>query len=168
MSNILPLPERQAAWDAARARVLFLTGLALLAGALLAILALLPSAAVARNALMQAVQDVSAQQPRSEDGQALVESQALIVQMQSLLGTSTPIALIADVLAKRPPKTTVTHITYTPGTLVVSGAAARRDDVNAFRAAVAADTRFSSVTVPINALVGVEDGAFTMTISGAF
>ena len=131
-------------------------------------LALVPSAVVARSALMQAAQEAAAPGSRSEDGQALVEAQALLYQMNTLLGTSTPVALIADVLAKRPPKTTVNHVTYTPGTLVFSGAAERRDDVNAFRATVAADARFSGVAVPINALVGVEDGAFTMTLTGSF
>lgn len=148
--------------------MLFLVGLILLVSACLVMLALVPSAVVVRSAFIRSAQEAVTPNSRSEDSRALVEAQALIGQMNVLLGTSTPVSLIADILAKRPPKTTVNHITYTPGTLVFSGAAEHRDNVNVFRTTVAADARFVGVTVPINALVGVEDGAFTMTVTGSF
>jgi hypothetical protein len=126
---------------------------------------------VVHGALTQETRDAAAATNRAEDTQALVEAQALLVQLVGLRSTSTPAGAIVDVLAKRPRGTTISHITFTAGTfptLSFVGNALKGDDINAFRSEVSKDSRFSSVEVPISALVGAGDGDFTMTIAGAF
>ncbi|MEN9413469.1 MAG: hypothetical protein RLZZ342_556 [Candidatus Parcubacteria bacterium] len=171
MSNLLPIQERRGAWSAVRARGLLAFGIFLILSALCGALALAPSVAVVHGALAQETRDAAAAPNRAEDTQALIEAQALLVQLAGVQSTSTPASTIVDVLAKRSPGMTISHITFTAGTfptLSFVGSALKGDDINTFRAAVSKDSRFSNVAVPISALVGAGDGDFTMTINGAF
>jgi hypothetical protein len=99
------------------------------------------------------------------------DAQALVVQLGAVAATSSPARTVADVVAKRPKGVTLSRIVYTagtPATLELTGAATQREQVSAYRALLASDSRFASVNVPINALLGADNGNFTITISGRF
>lgn len=54
------------------------------------------------------------------------------------------------------------------GQITITGLSDAREPVNDFRAVLVAEGFFSSVSVPVAALVGALDGRFTMTLSGDF
>ena len=65
----------------------------------------------------------------------------------------------------------VDQITYTagsPSSLMLVGSADTTGGISAYRAALAADAAFASVSVPVGALVGTEGGRFSVTLSGTF
>jgi hypothetical protein len=99
------------------------------------------------------------------------DAQALVVQLGAVAATSSPARTVADVVAKRPKGVTLSRIVYTagtPATLELTGAATQREQVSAYRALLASDSRFASVSVPINALLGADNGNFTITMTGRF
>ena len=55
-----------------------------------------------------------------------------------------------------------------PSTIVVEGLSQSREAINEYRAELSNDARFQSVSVPIGALAGIEDGRFTVTLMGTF
>lgn len=168
MSNLLPVEMRSSAWSAVRTRLLLLCGATLIATALLALLALAPSALVLSGIDRGGEERAGT---RAEDAQALVDAQSVVIQIKAWLSTTTPARTAREIVMRRPAGMAIEHISYsggTTGTLSFSGSAKARDDINAFRAQLAADPRFAQVSVPIDALVGAQGEGFTMTVSGAF
>jgi hypothetical protein len=89
----------------------------------------------------------------------------LLLAISPVLNASTtPASLIDEVVAPKPPDISIDHISYdaTDDTVMLSGSGTR-DAINAYRDLVAQNARFSSVSVPVSALVG-ESGHFSMTI----
>lgn len=170
MSNLLPSDLRMNAWRTTRSRMLIATASLLLVTAAIAAIALLPSLLV--FAVTRSDSGVSTRsQESAQDTQSLADAQILVAQLSPILATSTPARITADVIAVRPKGVSIEHVVYsggTPARLVVSGTATNRDAVNEYRATLSTDTRFTSVTVPINALVGSSDNSFSLTLTGAF
>lgn len=169
MSNLLPNDVRAEAWSRTRARILIGFASVLMVGAILAAGALSPSFLIMHG--VQVSNSKERADAPADDTQAIIEAQALLSQLSLVESTSSPATVAAQAVAARPKGVTLSHIVYnsgTPSTLMLVGKASRREDVNAYRAALAADTRFTSVSVPINALVGADNGDFTLTITGTF
>lgn len=166
MANVLPGAQTTIA-RRVRARLIMVFGLTLAAAAVVAILTLLPafiSISIARAGLPSA-QETGAPEEQVAAAQAL----ALIKTLSSFVATSSPSVHIAEALALKPETVSVTSIRYsggTPGSIVLSGVSLRREGVNAYRDALSSDGRFGKVSVPVAALVGTQEGRFSMTISG--
>ncbi len=157
-----------------KARFLFIGSATLAAGACIAILALLPaivSVRIARASLDAPLQE-SAHGNASADQAAAARAQALIGALRPIAqATSSPTDVISFALAQKPAGISITNITYTGGDkseIVLSGMSGAREAVNTFRDALEKTGRFSSVVVPVAALVGTQDGRFTVTLSGSF
>jgi Tfp pilus assembly protein PilN len=119
--------------------------------------------------------DESALSPALASGMG-VHDQADILRAQSLLATLAPLTLatttpsqvVAEALALRPKGVSVDHITYTSGSVILDGTAASREGVNAYKKALGADARFTSVSVPLSDLTGAQGGHFSLTLLGNF
>ena len=153
------------------ARFLLLGSLMFAAAAIVAILAILPAYVSVRIA--RAAVDSSAQQAAAEsmtdDQNAAVRTQGLLTHLAPVVNaTTSPSGALTIALAQKPADASITLITYASNakSLVLTGTSQRREAVNAFRDALEASGRFSSVAVPVAALVGAQDGRFTVTLSG--
>ncbi len=54
------------------------------------------------------------------------------------------------------------------GEIVVAGRAPGRAEINGYAAALRADPRFGTVSVPIGDLAGAQEGRFSITLAGTF
>ena len=173
MANVLPQPEKILVQSRTRSRYLFVTSIGIATSALVAILAILPafmSVRIARASLESSVRE--AQGTVKEEQTAALRTQNLIASLSPLLqATSSPTDALSLALAQKPAGISITTITYTggaKGTLVLSGTSNNRDSVNAFRDALEKTQRFSNIAIPVAALVGTQEGRFTVTLSGVF
>jgi len=172
MANVLPLAGKKAVEKRMRARFLLIGSLAIAVAAIVAILSVVPafmSVRIAHASLESSLQESAGSQ--SEDQAAAARAQALIGAFKSIASaTSSPSDALAAALAQKPAGISITAITYTSGKneIVLSGLAARREAVNQFRDMLEKTGRFSGVAVPVGALVGTQEGRFTVTLSGAF
>lgn len=171
MANVLPLEVKKKILQRLRSRYVLLLALTLILSALIASLALTPSlifVQVAQESLRSAADEIRA---------SVAEDQAIQVRTLALLDTLTPLVnattspskFVAAALGVRPQGLSITSITYAGGprgTLVLSGTSKNRQAVNAYRDALEADGHFASVAVPVAALVGTQEGRFTVTLSG--
>lgn len=168
MSNVLPSKYRAAVVSRLRARFFLVGSLVLVAGALIAILALLPSV-IFVHAARAAVGTPEAARIAAEDQDAARRAQDLITLVGPLVATSSsPAEALVEALAVKPAGVVVDLITYANETssLTLSGVSSRREAVSEYRDALEHTGRFSGVAVPIAALVGARDGTFTMTLTG--
>lgn len=173
MANLLPKDFQKHLRRVERARLMLALGLAVTAAALMLFAALLP----ASIALYYASRVGSAAESRAPalaqaDVAALQEVRGMVFALKPIVvATTTPTQAILQALSAKPPSVSIDHITYTagtPGTVLLAGDALSPGALNAYRAALASDTHFSSVTVPVSALIGADNGRFTMTIKGNF
>jgi hypothetical protein len=102
----------------------------------------------------------------------MTNAKALLSELSPLVSASTtPTAVITEALSLRPPGITVDEISYTsgnPASLMLVGSAATNGAISAYKTALASDALFTSVSVPVGALVGTDGGRFSMTLSGDF
>ncbi len=169
MTNVLPLPAQQSLWAMHRARFLIVLSLVCIGLAMLAFIALMPSYfALESNTLSEA--QMSAQgSSAAESLKSMSKSQALLSALTPIIfATSSPSAAIERALALRPKGVTVQRIRYVGASKNIQLAgAANRDALTAYRTALENDGMFSSVSVPVAALVGTS-GQFSVTLSGKF
>lgn len=105
----------------------------------------------------------------TNDAVSIARTQATVIALTPLLAaTTSPSSAIAAALSDRPAKVVIEHITYAADAreLTLNGAASR-DALSGYRDALKADTHFSSVSVPVSALVGTEGGRFSVTLTVA-
>ena len=168
MSNVLPAEAKKTLDRRARSRAIFVTGLAGLVAAAVAALALAPtfiSIAAARASLDAPSAD---EVTGARDDQAKARrAQALVDALESVLATTTPSQSLATALELRPAGITVTAATYQSAqrAIVLTGEAARRESVSAYRDALEKSGSFAGVDIPVAALAGTQDGRFTVTLS---
>jgi hypothetical protein len=174
MSNVLPQSEKKAARRRMFARFLLIGSCALGAGAGVAILSITPaliSVKIARASL-DASQREEAQGNMSEDQTAALRAQGLITALLPIANaTSSPTEALSLALAQKPAGISITAITYSSGAksaIALTGTADRREAVSAFRDNLEKTGRFSKVEVPVAALLGTQEGKFTITLSGIF
>ena len=164
MSNVLTSKAKKKLGSRVRARFIFVGAVVLLLGALVASLALAPtliSLQIARASLNTPSEE---ENEARDDATKAVRAQSLITALTPLVATSSPIEILSEALATRPSGISVTSISYQEKKLQFSGTSARREGVSAFRDALEKSGLFASVTVPVAALVGTQDGRFTITL----
>ena len=171
MSNVLTPEAKHAVWRTYRARFILTASLVAILCALLSLLALLPTY-LALYAGSAPAGDDSGNPADAADRTAITQTRSLLGILTPLTNSSTtPSSIVERALALRPPGVRVNRISYDagdPSTLVISGTSLARDGVGAYRAALAKDQGFKSVSVPVSDLIGAQDGHFALTISGTF
>jgi hypothetical protein len=170
MANILPLDAQKKIWSMYRARFLIAASLVSLALSALAALALVPSylaLQLAAPPVSDAISHANANTP--EDIATVSRAQALIAALGPVLSaTTSPASVILDALGQRPAGVTVTGITYTTNpSLITFAGSASRDAISAYRDTLAKDPLFTSVSIPVDSLIG-NNSNFTMSLSGNF
>lgn len=171
MANVIPREGLSKIQKRNNARFLFLGSLMFAAAAVVAILAILPayvSVRIARAAVDSATEQ-AANESMSADQDAAVRTQGLLTNLGSVANaTTSPSSALTTALAQKPIDASITLITYNANarSIVLTGTSDRREAVNAFRDALEASGRFAGVAVPVAALVGAQEGRFTVTLSG--
>jgi Tfp pilus assembly protein PilN len=169
MANVLPPEEKKRVLREVRSRFVLTFAMTLLIGATVASLCLVPALISVRLATNSIPQDAELSQTVRDDQAKHARAFALVSALNPVvLATTTPSASVAAALAAKPAGVSVTGINYSKGRLLLNGVSRDRQAVNDYREALEADTRFSSVSVPVAALVGTQDGRFTITLSGQF
>ena len=168
MANVLP-PETKRHLDTImRSRMVIILSLMLLLGAGVASLALTPAFIMLQFASSALDEQVSDSRQLSDQA-AAARAQALT---QGLLpvatATSSPSSALAHALSLRPSGISITSLSVTANKVVVQGVASRREAVQEYREALDADPRYTQVSVPVAALVGTQDGRFSITLTGTF
>ncbi len=166
MSNLLPIESQRKMWAMYRARFLIVISLVMLVLALVGFAALVPGYLAIT---LSATQEGSAQLQRDgADPVAMIRAQALVNNLAPVLSsTSSPTDMVLSVIEKKPRGIAIDRITYIPGQITLGGTGSR-ETVTAYRTVLTSDPRFTSVAVPVAALVGSEGNRFSMTISGNF
>lgn len=170
MANVLPpeIQDRTTRYE--NARLMIAGSVVAVIAAALSVLAFVPAyMAVQIEGDSSAENDV----PRAAHIQSLTAelagAQAVVNSVAPIVSaTTTPSAALAAALALKPPTVSIDQIVYSPGVITLSGVARTDADIDAYRAAVAQDPRFTGVTVPVSALLGASGGSFSMQLSGAF
>jgi hypothetical protein len=104
----------------------------------------------------------------STEQEAAFRSQKLIAIAKPLaIATTSPSELLTRALAARPADVVVTNISYRSGerSIVLAGVSPRRSAMDAYRSALENSEAFTSVSVPVSALLGTQDGRFTVTLT---
>lgn len=171
MSNVIPQQERKSIGSMYRSRFVMVGSAAVVVCSALSALALLPSFLVLRA-------DSAALAPQGNtavdkaDRAALTQTEEMLSTLEPFASSATSSAgVLAVALAQRPSGVTVDHSTYTagkPAVVVLSGRASTPSKLDAYRKALSQNALFNSVTVPVSDLIGSQDGAYTMTLSGNF
>ena len=174
MANVIPNEIRLDLESHARARYIVVGAIMALLCAAVAFLLLLPSylaLTIRSNESGSSSQMIASAQQQS-DATALKHATALLnVLSPIVLASSTPTAVIGDVLSVRPAGVRITQIIYhagSPASLMLTGSADSSGEIGAYRDKLSADPRFLSVSVPVGALVGTDGGRFSITLSGTF
>jgi len=169
MTNVIPSEEYKRVRREYRARFLFIGSLALLLCALFTAAALIPAEITLRTLAPAPNPAGAAPGNTAADTTAIKNSQGLLTAVSSLSATSS-LNAIGDALSARPPGISIVEISYdiSGHVITLSGTAANPEDVNAYRMALQKNPEFESVSVPVQALLGTQNGAFTMTLGGNF
>lgn len=169
MTNVLPLPTQKKLWAMHRARFLIVLSLVTIVLSILALVALIPSfAALEANTLSD--EELTAQgSSAAENQKSMSKSQQLLNAVIPIItSTSSPNAVIARALTLKPKGATVQRIRYTAQSKTIQLAGvANRDALTAYRTALEIDGTFTTVSVPVAALVG-SNGQFSITLGGNF
>lgn len=169
MANVLPPEERKRLGRRFRARFMLVGALVLCLSAGVAMLALLPSLISVRIAEGTLQKTQAALSERIQDDQIKqVRATALVASLQGALATSSPIEVVGVAIGLKPGAARLSSVSYSKGKIVLSGASPQRDAVSTYRDALEKSDRFTSVTVPVAALIGTQEGRFTITLTGAF
>lgn len=168
MTNVLPPEAEKELWRIYRARFILAGSAVAIIAALLSALSLLPSY-LALHANEETPSEQTERVTSAKDQEDIRRAQAILTTFAPFVqATTTPSLAVIRALSLRPAGVTVDHISYMPGSLIVSGASKTREGVGAYRKTLSADPLFSSVTVPVGDLAGSQGGRFSMTLSGGF
>ena len=174
MANILPKEMKRNVWSFYRARFVLVGSFVLLAGACLALLALLPSILAVRtmNGFVEAPQAAMPELAQAQEERiGILRAQTLLAEFSPLASSTAPaLEALNAALRARSSSIIIRGIEYTketPGTIIISGESADRTSVSAYRDALSRDPHFTSVSVPASVLAG-SGGPFSITLKGAF
>jgi len=172
MANVLPKEERKKILASQRARFLFAFSTVALGVAFICYFALMPSYffLVFGSSKVQAKEHATAS--TTEYAVALRATKNVIDTLRPLVyATTTPSKILGQALAAKPSGVVVDRISFATGkkgTVTISGSASRPAHIETYRLALDEDSTFETVSVPVNSLVGSENGAFTLTLTGSF
>ncbi len=170
MTNVLPHEARRALYASFRDRLVLTGSLIFLIAAFVSALAVLPTYLVIhaeRGALLPEASDTSTGEEREGRSEA-ARIRTVIAGVSPLItATSTVYATVTTALAAKPSGISIDRIGFSVSEgLSLSGTASKREDVNAYRAALAADTaHFSNVSVPAASLIGAAGGRFSIQVT---
>lgn len=152
-----------------RARFLIVLSLVMIVLAVLAIIALIPSFAVLEANTLSEEEMTAQGSSAAENQKSMSRSQQLLNAVAPIVNsTSTPGQAITHALELRPKGTTVQRVRYAAQSKSIQLAGtANRDALTAYRTALENDGMFTSVSVPVAALVGA-NGQFSITLGGNF
>ena len=171
MTNLLPSDQQRSVWAFYRARFLIAAALVLILFAAVAAISLIPSYLALELASPPAPGSASSTSRATTDGAVLARAQTIIRIVKPLAQNATTTSdIIRGALDARPKGVLVKHIAIQTGDqsqMTISGTAGR-DAVSAYHDALQKLPFFTSVSVPVNALVGSDNGAFSITLTGAF
>lgn len=170
MTNVLPVETQKMLWRMHRARFVLVLAYVLIVLALCTALALVPSyVALEMNTISEG--SAEAATTAVEEIRIMTKSQEqLKVIAPVIAATSSPTIAIEHALAIRPKGVTIDRVRYVKaefGQIMLSGKASR-EVLNQYRAILEADPMYRGVSVPVDALVGTQDGRFSVTIVGNF
>ena len=169
MSNVLPVPAQKSLWAMHRARFIIVLSLMLLSLAVFFGVALIPSfAALEINTL--SADEVNAQgSGAAESLKSMMKSQALLTVVAPVISsTSSPSSALMKAIAVRPAGVTITQMRYIGASKSIQlGGKATREQLTAYRTALETEGTFTTVSVPVAALVG-SSGQFSITLQGNF
>ncbi len=169
MANVLPIEEKKRVLRTLRARFITVTALVLLLGATLAALALSPAILSVRLAQANLPSDETLSETARDDQAKHARAFALVGALGPIANsTSSPVGMFTAALAEKPASVHITSINYSRGRLILSGDGGTRQAMNAYKEALETSGSFTTVEVPVAALVGTQEGRFTITLTGAF
>ncbi len=170
MSNVLPLEEKKKLLRQFYVRFLSVASVMCILGAGVASVALLPAFITIRiaEAALQKSEAAITEATKSDQAQQTRATVLLKALMPIATASTSPADALQRALSPKPKGMSITSIRYKKGEIVLMGVAANREAVGAYRDILKLDPGFSSVTVPVAALVGSQEGRFTITLSGAF
>lgn len=173
MSNLLSQHTQKKTWGAMRSRMALVAFSVLTAGVVCTMVAYVPGMVVywGQTRAVSARFAQSGDRVNDADRKVLAQTQSSLAQFAALVSATSSVTAVQALLATRPDGIVITHLSYTagkPAVISVSGRASSPDVVSAYRVALASNSMFSTVSVPIGSLIGSSEGNFTMTLSGNF
>ena len=156
-------------WRGVRTRFMLAFSIVALFCALIACISLTPAFAV----IILSGIDVSGGESATSTSAystRIEESKALIANLRPImLATTTPSEIMSAILSLKPSELAIHRIEYATGKegqVAVVGTAENPQIIEAYRSLLSKEARFKSVSVPVDALVGVNTGRFTITVKG--
>lgn len=174
MANLLPASTSRRVVLDHEIRFAVVAALALLGLGFVVAIVLLPSYVVVSGGATATTTPASVAAQVQADEAALARAQALIDQFTPATGTSGKGAAIATALVLRPKGVRIHSISYSAGqagatgVLQIAGMAEANADIEAYKKLLQAAGPYTSVTIPVSALVGTTKGEFTVTLTGTF
>lgn len=171
MANILPPDRLKRLRKTQWARLLLAFGAVATTLGIIALASLIPSYLTIR--LGPRAPESASELKNASSTIAVTEVQNLVTILGPLIATTTTsMEAIRSAVAPHPSGVHIDRIEFSKGTvastIVIGGVADASSNIEAYRALLAADRRFSQVSVPVNALAGATKGRFAITITGRF
>ena len=167
MANLLPIKAQKKVGRARLARLIIVVSFVSGALGVLTLLVLAPS--FMAFGIIAPIENVSEEKkPPSDAVAAAARTKAIITNIAPIISSDvSPSKIIKAALSVRPQGVIIDSISYSQKKLTIVGVASR-EGVNAYRDALGGLKVFSSISVPVGALVGTKSGNFTITLSGDF
>jgi hypothetical protein len=166
MSNVLPTAQKKIEVRRFRLRILAMGAAVIALGGVVASLSLLPALISIRIAESSVTSSVAEASAKEDQAQAFRAQNIIDATMPLATATTSPMDILFFALAEKPVGVSVTGMTVSKESIMLSGESGSRVAINMYRDALDASGRFGSVVVPVSALVGTQDGRFTITLSG--
>lgn len=166
MSNVLPASARKIQVRRFRLRVLAVGAAMIALAGVVATLSLLPALISIRIAESSVARSVAEASAKEEQAQAFRAQNIIDATMPLATATSSPMDVLFFALGEKPAAVSITGMMVAYNSITLSGESTSRVALNAYRDSLEASGRFGSVVVPVAALVGAQDGRFTVTLSG--
>ncbi len=172
MSNLLPEKNRQSIRREYLARFILAGSFLAIGLAFFAILALSPSYGVLYMTRPATIAQATQIKESKTEELDVARAQSLLIQLgPAASATSTVSRAIEIALSGRPAGVHIDTISYKAGadsTILLSGVADTRGVLDKYRTTLQADSRFSSINLPVGDLIGIKGGRFTITLAGKF
>ncbi|MDR3570782.1 MAG: hypothetical protein P4L81_01100 [Candidatus Pacebacteria bacterium] len=163
--NLLPQEFQKNIRGELRARFLLMFSIVLFCAAALSALALAPAEVGLLFSSTPTVDTTQSSIDAKQDAAAVAHTKALLALVSTFTATSSLDDILAA-LSQEGPGTKIDNIAYSisGSTLTLAGRSATPDEVNTFRQNLESDLRFTQVSVPVSALLGSQNGDFTITM----
>jgi hypothetical protein len=170
MTNILPPSADKRLRSEYRARFLLVGSIVLIVCAAFFLFAMAPAEIALFTAIPVPVTSTQDSNTNAPSDAGVIKHAKLLVGVLAPFTATTSLDELSAVLSARAAGISIESISYnvTGKTITINGTANSPNAVNAYHLALQSDPRFTNVSVPIGALLGEQNGGFTMTVSGTF